>query len=608
MKILEILKNIEENTGSAFFYTPNIYDKAKSFLFKTPAIKLKAKNRDEVEQLLEKVDTLSQKEDLAGVALIPYEIGYYFQPKKIKKEFANLKELKVNFYDKKDVITINSNEIDFSGVEDEIKNFKSVENISLGITKEEYVKIIKKIKNYIKEGDTYQINYTTIATFKNTNSLSSLFLTGIFNQSASYSAIINKEEEFILSFSPELFFKTDYKTIITKPMKGTVKRKGNPEDDEKLSQFLSNDSKNKAENVMIVDLMRNDIGKISKIGSVKVTKFFEVEKYETLYQLTSTVKGELKERKISSIIKNLFPSGSITGAPKIRSMKIISELEKFPRNLYTGSIGIFDSSKSIFNIPIRTLAINKKNNRTELGLGSGIVWDSDKNNEYEEILLKGKFITQKPEYFELLETILWEHGNYFLLDYHLKRMQNSAKYFLFKFDELYVKNKLFKITSNFFSSKKYKVRLVLSKWGHLQIKYSEIEENKKKFRILVKRTLESRQNKFYFHKTTNRIWDKDLKEAKLSGYDEVVYVNKKDQILEGTYTNILIQEKNQIFTPPLNLGILNGCYRNFLLDNNNVKEKILTISDLKSTSNITLCNSVRKEIEIKEIEYEIKND
>ncbi|MBK7103755.1 MAG: chorismate-binding protein [Ignavibacteriae bacterium] len=600
MQIIEILQQVEVNKNSAFFYTPNIYNDGKSFFFKNPIEILKGATHNEVSAILEKVDQLIQKKNLFGFATIPYEIGYFFQPKVIKKSYINHEEIQFNFYEKKNVEIFRSDKIQF----DEVQKFigkQNIQNYKIDISKSNYVKNIERIKNFIEKGDTYQINFTSKAKFNFIGEITSLFLNGIFNQSAGYSVLINTDKEFILSFSPELFFETDYKSIICKPMKGTIKRKGNPSEYKSLINQIQNDEKNLAENVMIVDLLRNDIGKISQVNSVKVEKLYEVEKYETLFQLTSTVIGKLKSNKLSEIIKNLFPSGSITGAPKIRSMQIIAELEKSSRKLYTGAIGIITNRKSVFNIPIRTISINKKTNVGELGLGSGVVWDSNPEKEYEEVLLKGKFISKKPKYFELLESILFENGEYFLLNYHLQRLKTSAEYFLFKFDETKIKNSLQKITQKLSKEKKYKIRLLLNKWGNVKIAFDELNNISKCVKVILSNAERCDDEKYLFHKTTFRPWDKEYIKFREKGFDEIIFINEKNELLEGAITNLILEKNGKLYTPPIKLRILNGCYRQFMIDEKKCEEKILTISDLKNANKIILCNSIRKEIIVSEI-------
>ncbi|MCB9250425.1 MAG: aminotransferase class IV [Ignavibacteriales bacterium] len=299
---------------------------------------------------------------------------------------------------------------------------------------------------------------------------------------------------------------------------------------------------------------------------------------------------------MSKIFMNLFPSGSITGAPKIRSMQIIAGLEKSPRNLYTGTIGIITNENAVFNIPIRTVNIDKKTKLGELGLGSGIVWDSSAEMEFEEVKLKGNFITEPLKYFELLESLLFENGEYFLLDYHLERLKKSADSLLFKYDENEILNSLKNIKTKFEPGKKYKVRLLVNKWGSVKIEFDEINFELKSAKIVLSKIERCDVEKFKYHKTTFRPWDDELKKAKLNGFDEVLFINENDELLEGAISNLVIEKNGRRFTPPIELGILNGCYRKYLLDNKLCSEKRLTLTDLKNADKIIFCNSVRKEI------------
>lgn len=601
MKVTDILKYVEENENSAFFYTPNIYAEARSYFLKKPYRIITAKGKTEINRLLDEIDNLSHDPRLIGFGTIPYEIGYHFQPKEIKSLYLEDSVLKFVFYKNEDAEIINSNNLIFDDAAEHLNNKELIDNLTFDITQEEYSEKISRIKNYIARGDTYQINFTTKAEFKLVSSLTSLFLNGIFNQSAGYSVVINNKNDYILSFSPELFFKTDYDQIYSKPMKGTLRREGNSIADKKLSESLQRDEKNMAENVMIVDLIRNDIGRIAETDSVKVEKLYEVEKYETLYQLTSTITGKLKQKKLSGIFKNLFPSGSITGAPKLRSMQIIAELEKYPRKLYTGSIGLITNNSAVFNIPIRTLSINKETRKGEVGLGSGVVWDSDPLSEYEEVKLKSSFITFPPKYFELLETMLFEEGEIFLLEYHLERLKNSANYFLFKYDEKKIINELNMAIEKLGIRNKYKIRLLLNKWGGLTIQTSAVNKSKRKCKIIINMNREYDADKFLYHKTTNRPWDDQLKLQRQNGYDEILYVNEKNELLEGAVTNIVIEKDGELFTPPISIGILNGCYREYLIRNNKCKERVMNIDDLLKADKISLCNSVQKEIKVEEV-------
>lgn len=252
---------------------------------------------------------------------------------------------------------------------------------------------IESIKSYIAAGHTYQVNYTVRGKFEYNGSAEALYLYLRQHQQVQYGAYISHDNRKILSFSPELFFKRDGDILTSKPMKGTFNRGSTEAEDKFNKDFLENDIKNRAENVMIVDLLRNDIGRISKMGRVSVPELFTIETYETLFQMTSTVNGCLcPDVSWQDIFKAIYPCGSITGAPKIRTMEIIAELESSPRGVYTGAIGyITPENKAIFNVGIRTIVI--EDGRGEMGIGSGITYDSDPEDEFKETLLKSKFFS-----------------------------------------------------------------------------------------------------------------------------------------------------------------------------------------------------------------------
>ena len=309
----------------------------------------------------------------------------------------------------------------------------SVKQCSLNISEPRYRDSIEIIKNYISAGDTYQVNFTDKYTFEFEGSPIACFSALREKQKVAYSALINAGGKHVLSFSPELFFQIDGSTITTKPMKGTARRGRHLAEDESLAQRLRHDEKNLSENLMIVDLLRNDVGRVTNTGSVAVKEMFAVEKYETLFQMTSTVQGTVRDDlSLYELIRCIFPSGSVTGAPKIRTMQIIRELENSPRGVYTGAIGYFaPTNNATFNVAIRTLVID--GSKGEMGIGSGIVFGSNAREEYEECALKAEFLTRPAEKFKLIESILW-NGSYVLLSFHIDRLRDSAAYFGFKFD------------------------------------------------------------------------------------------------------------------------------------------------------------------------------
>ncbi len=604
MNLLEILEHIERTPGSAFFYTPNLYNGINYFFRKTDD-KLIAGNKEEVEKVLIKIDVL-RNTDKKGFGVIPYEIGYLFEERLYSLFNKDIMPMQFFFSEKDNVDIISSNDIDYVGVPERLLNLSvEIDDFKLNTGREEFEKDIEKIKNYIKWGDTYQVNYTAEASFNFKGSPSDLFLKLIFNQSAKYSCIINLGNKYILSISPELFFEIRGNSILVKPMKGTIKRGVDLKDDAEKIVRLKNNLKDRAENIMIVDLLRNDIGRISEFNSVTPENIYEIEKYETVYQMVSTVKAKLNTNSFYEIIRNIFPCGSITGAPKIRTMEIIRELEKRNRGIYTGAIGLIDKEFSIFNVAIRTLEIDSNGNG-KVGLGSGIVWDSNPRSEYEETLSKGKFITERTPYFEIIESLLIERGKIFLLKQHLQRMKETANYFLFKYDEKKILTELEKAIAGIDKNKNYKIRLLLNKWGAINISVTPILPKSGKVRIILSAYQTNSSDKFYRFKTTNRqLYDSEFSKWSAEGFTEVIFMNEREEITEGAITNIFLLKDNKWFTPKLECGVLNGIYREVFIKQNNVKESILSIEDIRKADKIVITNSVRKARVVDKVELNI---
>ncbi len=473
-----------------------------------------------------------------------------------------------------------------------------IKNLRLNVSRKDYLDSINRIKEFIRTGETYQVNYTMKYKFDFKGSPYQLYHTLRNNQSVSYSAFIKTKDFKILSFSPELFFRKKGSAIQVKPMKGTIDRGANIKEDRINRNRLKYDEKNNAENIMIVDLLRNDLGVVSQTGSVRVPRIFTVEEYETLFQMTSAVKSILKKNlSLYELFYSIFPSGSVTGAPKIRTMQIIKQLEKEERKVYTGAVGFFTPEKrAVFNVAIRTVLLEGK--RGEMGIGSGIVYDSDGTSEYQECKLKAEFLVNPRPEFQLIETMLWsKKTGFFLLNSHLQRLKESAAYFDFYYDEKYLKNILFAKEKLFNHNLLYKIRLLLYKDGKISITHHKIEKEKKSPPKLVAishyRTPSS--DIFLRHKTTNRkLYDREYQKYKKLGYYDVIFRNEKSEVTEGAISNIFIKSGKFYYTPPLACGLLNGVYRRYLLKRKaNFREKVLTLKELKNVEEIYLVNSVR---------------
>ncbi|HEY7162433.1 MAG TPA: bifunctional anthranilate synthase component I family protein/class IV aminotransferase, partial [Acidobacteriota bacterium] len=416
-----------------------------------------------------------------------------------------------------------------------------------------------------------------------------------------YAALIETQEWAILSFSPELFFRKNGKDILMRPMKGTASRGRTLEEDVENSFQLRNSEKEKSENLMIVDLLRNDLGKICEAGTVQVPASMDVEQYETLLQMTSTVSGTLNPNvKTSDVLRATFPSGSVTGAPKIRTMQIIDELEKRGRGIYTGCIGWWSAEQSVFNVAIRTLFLDRISGELEMGVGSGILYEADIEREYRECELKAKFLTEAGSKFKLIETIRWEqpHG-YEHLNLHFDRLQRSAQYFLFEFNRDEVEHNL-RIEEQKMKFHNARVRLLLDESGRVEIECREIETPQTPVRILISKTRTSSADRFLYHKTTNRtLYDEELHAARIKGYFDVIFLNERDEITEGAISNIFIEKDGKLYTPPLNCGLLPGTYRRYVLESAewDAHEKVLSIEDLRNADRIFVTNAIQGMLE-----------
>jgi len=465
------------------------------------------------------------------------------------------------------------------------------------LTRDAYQDAIAKIKKNIEEGDTYQVNFTYRLTSPFIGDPWEYFIELAKAQNAQHGAFVNTEEWSICSASPELFFYLDGNKLSSRPMKGTASRGLTLHDDIKQAQWLHHSEKNRAENIMIVDMVRNDIGRIACTGSVQVDSLFAIEKYPTLWQMTSTVIAETKAG-LSEIFRALFPPASITGAPKPRTMQIIAKLETGPRRIYTGSIGVVSPDrKAQFNVAIRTVLIDKIKGQAEYGVGGGIVWDSTETIEFEESQTKAKILTERLPDFSLLETILWTPENgYYLLQQHLARLKDSAIYFSFSADIDAIHDKVFSL-ARAFPHTAHKVRLLVAKDGRITCKPEVLRHSAAIQRVCLAQLPIDSSNLFLYHKTTNRcVYDQAL--AACPGYDDVILWNEKGEVTESCIANIVVELEGKLYTPPVQCGLLAGTFRACLIEQGKVMERVIRLKDFAKSSHVYLVNSVRKNQEV----------
>jgi para-aminobenzoate synthetase / 4-amino-4-deoxychorismate lyase len=481
------------------------------------------------------------------------------------------------------------------------------------LTQPEYIRRIAAIHEWIRAGDVYQLNFTAPFRVNAAGSPAALYARLRTRQPVDYGAFIHWERgQHILSFSPELFFRIDseggVRRVVTRPMKGTAQRGRTTLEDREIADWLRNDPKNRSENVMIVDMLRNDLGRIARFGTVRVEDLFAVERYPTLWQMTSTVTGELRpEIDFHGIFRALFPSGSITGAPKVRAMQLLAELEGRPRGVYTGAIGFFSSRQTIFNVAIRTLELCE--GRGVFGVGSGVVIDSNPADEFRECQLKAEFLTgpahrtkdrffvSQPDELFLIETMLW-NGSYPFLELHLDRLADSADYFGFACDRAAVRAALVQHAQQFSSDFPRKVRLLMiDADGSVQIGCDPLPNADPHYvgRVCISSHRTDPSDATLYHKTTQRpIYALAYQQASAKGFDDVLFLNLRGEVTEGAISNVFIEKSGRWFTPPVKCGLLAGVYRRHLLETRpEIEERVLTFDDLCTADAIYLSNAVR---------------
>jgi para-aminobenzoate synthetase/4-amino-4-deoxychorismate lyase len=485
------------------------------------------------------------------------------------------------------------------------------------LTEAEYAQRIAAIHELIRAGDVYQLNFTAPFRFKMQGGIAAHYARLRARQPVDYGAFLHWQQgRQILSFSPELFFRIENdgptRRIETRPMKGTARRGRTTREDREIAEWLRNDPKNRSENVMIVDLLRNDLGRVARTGTVHADRLFEVERYSTLWQMTSTVIAELRpEVGYHEVFRALFPSGSVTGAPKVRAMQLLTELEDAPRGVYTGAIGYFSPQQTVFNVAIRTLELEGGPGTIcgTMGAGSGIVIDSDPADEYRECLLKAEFLTgpahrttepwiQQTDKMFLIETMLWD-GAYPFLELHLDRLADSADYFGFACDRAAIQTALDEHARQFTDASPRKVRLLMiDPDGIVGICSEPLPQNPdpdRIARVCISPRRTDPTDPTLYHKTTQRpIYALQYLEAQRRGFDDALFLNLRGEVTEGAISNVFIEKDGKWFTPPIECGLLAGVYRRHLLQvRPEIEERVLFLDDLRQADGVYIANAVR---------------
>ena len=458
---------------------------------------------------------------------------------------------------------------------------------------------VGQIRRWIADGDCYQINLTFPLGFRLYGQPLALYARLRARQPVRYGAFISTPEETLLSFSPELFFERHGSRVVTRPMKGTAKRGTTPDADAAQRSALLASEKERAENIMIVDLLRNDLGRLAHPGKVQVESLCEAEAYPTLWQMVSTISAELPGVGLFDLFRALFPCGSITGAPKIRAMQRIAELEVSSRGLYTGALGwLAPGGDCRFNVAIRTLEL-ESDGRGRLGIGGGIVIDSDPASEYAECLLKARFLTAFDPGFELIETMRLENGDYPLLALHMERLEASARALGFVCDASEIAVAL-AVQAAAHGEGVFRVRLTLAHGGRFLVAVAPLPENNSSWMVVLANEALNADDYLLRHKTTARSrYDRAL--APLADSPEVfdaIFFNTRGEVCEGARSTVFVERDGVLLTPPLACGLLPGVKRRQLLESGRAVERVLIREDLLGASRLYVANALRGLIEV----------
>jgi len=565
-------------------------------LFRQPVAVHVARTLDEVIPVIETVECQVRKDGLSAAGFLAYEAGPAFDSALTAKPSGQFPLAWFGLYREPEELSAKSFVLSPQS---------SRMTWTPSISEDEYRRAIAKIKEYIRAGDTYQVNYTLRLRTDFLDEPWPFFSELMRAQRCAYGAFVNTEDWIICCASPELFFQLEGRELVSRPMKGTIGRGLWFEQDRDHAARLRDSDKDRAENVMIVDMVRNDMGRVADTGSVKVTALFDVERYPTLWQMTSTVRCTTGAG-ITDIFRALFPPASITGAPKARTMQIIRELEDSPRAIYTGTAGFITPRTAQFNVAIRTVAIDKRTRAAEYGTGGGIVWDSTSESEFKECATKARILTTSRPEFSLLETMLWTpQEGFFLLERHLLRLKKSAEYFDYSVDADAISQMLVGAAERF-PACPHKVRLIVAEGGSHTLDVKPMTRRREVSHVcLAKRPIDS-SDPFLYHKTTWRAtYEQALEDAKSveqphaknveqppPAVDDVLLWNEKGEITESCIANVVVEMNGESYTPPIHCGLLPGTYRSLLLEQGKVKEKIVRIEELPLCTRISLVNSV----------------
>lgn len=457
---------------------------------------------------------------------------------------------------------------------------------------------VASVRAAIGAGDVYQVNYTLRLQASAPLDALALFEQLRAAQPDGYLAYVDAGRWRLASASPELFFRREGDRITTMPMKGTAARGRWLEDDLAQAQWLAASEKNRAENLMIVDVLRNDLARIAVAGGVRVPRLFAVERHPTVLQMTSTVAAQLRPgTSLDEIFGALFPCASVTGAPKIKAVELIARLESAPRGAYCGAVGLLrPGGDAVFNVAIRSVVVDSQSGAASCGVGGGIVWDSRCDDEYAEALLKSRFLAGTGEAFALIETLRLQDGRFERLERHIARLSASARYFGRPFDEARCRAVLARVAGD--GTQPRRVRVRLDRHGGLEADVDPMPAppaRPARF-ALARRPVDS-ASLWLYHKTTRRaVYERAAAEAP-EAFDVLLW-NERHELTEFTRGNVVLEMDSRALTPARRCGLLDGCLRAELIESGQIEESVLTLDDLARATRVWFVNSLRGRIEV----------
>jgi para-aminobenzoate synthetase / 4-amino-4-deoxychorismate lyase len=558
-----------------------------SFLFRNPVEWLEVRDLSELPWFFSRLEA-ARAQGLWSAGYLSYECGYHWEPRATLDFTRNQEDLPLAAFGLYSAPFIFTAGPSFSGLA------HGVENASLGISCEDFREKISIVRGYIESGDTYQVNLTDQVLARYPGSALELFAHMMEAQPVEFGALLRLGDRFILSASPELFFRVQGRRILVRPIKGTAPRGRDAREDAARMEALANDEKNRAENVMIADLMRSDLGRVAETGSVRVGKLFAVDRLPSLLQMSTEITATLRsDVTLYMLFASLFPSGSIVGAPKVRTMQLIQELEGRPRGVYTGSIGYFaPNGESAFSVAIRTAVLQGE--RLLMGVGAGITYDSVARDEYQECKLKAEFL--KDNSFALIESMRCEEGKCLLLPLHLERLQASAEYFGFRFPRTELIGAIESAMRESSDRGASKLRLELKRDGSWSLsELGALEEEPELSRVMLWPEPVQSDDRFLRHKTTRRaLYNHAAQVSRELGYVDAIFKNERGMVTEGAISNVVVKQGDFWLTPPVDAGVLPGVYRRSLLKRMpEIQVVEFSVERLLGADEVWLTNAVR---------------